>query len=318
METISNNPQASEAKAIVETVERLVQPTPIQIEQDEEGRPRVVKVLAIPRGLTLQSLKPFEDERRERPERREGTATHTTLESFCMAVERFSDAQSALFAHDDPKSPRLLAIFDYHEGNERADDGSVTDLGKPRFGKHRAVYPFPLSPEWLAWSGLAQQDLSQRALAEFLEDHIPEVLDPARVGDSTRELAEQIGVNLATPSQLLTLSRGLALRVDTKVAQAVNLSTGEAQFTYDEQHRDKESGQPLRVPNGFAISIPVFRGGHFYVLLVRLRYRVQAGNVSFKAQVHRAENAFRDAFEEACTIAQERTGIPLFHGSPEA
>lgn len=58
--------------------------------------------------------------------------------------------------------------------------------------------------------------------------------------------------------------------------------------------------------------------GHAYALLVRLRYRVQAGTVTFAAALHRADQAFRDAFEEACTIAQERTGIPLFHGSPEA
>src|SRR5690606_2664273 len=89
----------SNATAIIAAVERLVQPTEIQLEDDEPGRPRVI---ALPQCLELKSLTPFEDERRERPERRSGTAHHTTLASFCAAVARFSDPHSAIFADDNP------------------------------------------------------------------------------------------------------------------------------------------------------------------------------------------------------------------------
>ena len=304
--------EENSAKSIIEAVKKLVQPHPIQLEDDEEGRPRVV---ALPRDLTLHSLKPFEDERRLAPERREGTSTHTTLESFCLAVERFSDDDSALFAHDDPRSPKLLAVFVYHEGNRRDESGTVTEDGEPRFGRHRAVYPFPISPEWQAWT-TQPEAMSQRAFAEFLEEHVVEVMDPERIGESTREVAEQLGITPASPSQLLTLSRGLALRVDAKVVQASNLSSGEAQVTYEEVHKDRDGGQ-LKIPSGFVISIPVFRSGTPYAIVARLRYRVQGAQVTWRILLHRAEHAFRDAFGEACDMAQERTGVPLFYGTPE-
>lgn len=305
--------EENSAKSIIDAVERLVQPHEIQLEEDEQGRPRVV---ALPRGLTLHSLKPFEDERRLAPERREGTSTHTTLESFCLAVERFSDGDSALFAHDDPKSPKLLAVFDYHESNRRDERGAVTEDGEPRFGRHRAVYPFPISPEWQAWT-TTPEAMGQRHFAEFLEEHVVEVMDPERIGESTREVLEQLGITPASPSQLLTLSRGLALRVDAKVVQASNLSTGESQITYEEVHKDRDGGGPLKTPNGFVISIPVFRSGAPYAIVARLRYRVQGAQITWRILLHRAEHAFRDAFGEACDVAQERTGVPLFYGTPE-
>lgn len=305
--------EENNAKSIIDAVERLVQPHEIQLEEDEQGRPRVV---ALPRGLVLHSLKPFEDERRDAPERREGTSTHTTLDSFCLAVERFSDDGSALFAVDDPRSPRLLAVFDYHEGNIRDATGAVTEEGFPRFGRHRAVYPFPISPEWEAWTSTPEA-MSQRHFAEFLEEHVVEVMDPERIGESTREVLEQLGIAPASPSQLLTLSRGLALRVDAKVVQASNLSTGEAQVTYEEVHKDRDGGQ-LKVPSGFVISVPVFRSGTPYAIVARLRYRVQGTQVTWRILLHRADHAFRDAFGEACDIAEDRTGVPLFYGTPES
>lgn len=303
----------SNAQAIIDAVERLVQPTEIQLEDDEQGRPRVI---ALPKGLELKSLKPFEDERRERPERRSGTAHHTTLASFCAAVTRFSDPHSAIFADDNPKAPRLTAVFDYHEANTRDENGKLLVEGDARFGQHRAVYAFPLSQEWLAWTRLPES-LSQRDFAEFLEEHVANVMDPERVGEGTRELAEQLGITIASPSQLLTLSRGLAVRVESKVVQANNLSTGEMEIQYEETHKDRAGGGPLKVPSGFVLSIPVFRGGAPYAIVARLRYRVQGAAITWRIMLHRADDALRDAFGEACEEA-EKTGVPLFYGSPES
>lgn len=316
-ESVINQERPSDAQAIIQMVERLSQPTQIQLEEDEQGRPRVV---ALPRGLVIHSLKPFEDERRSAPERREGTATHTTLESFCAGVERFADEDSALFADDNPRAPRLLAVFDYHEGNRRNDDGIVVSFGAPRFGRHRAAYSFPVSPEWQAWTRIGERELSQRELCEFLEEHVVDVIDPARLEeesvDKTKALVGQLGITLASPSQVITLARGLEIKVDTKIIQTVNLSSGESEFTFEETHRDK-SGAAVRVHRGFAVHIPVFRGGDAYVLVVRLTYRKRNEGIAFKLTLQRADQAFRDAFEEAATVAQDRTGVPLFYGSPE-
>jgi hypothetical protein len=301
------------AQAIIEAVERLVQPSEIQLEADEQGRPRVV---ALPQGLKLHSLKPFEDERRTCPERKEGTANHSTLVSFVRHALRFSDEHSALFAQDDPRSPRLLAVFDYHESNERDEGAGLVLHGEARFGKHRSIYHFPLSPEWLAWTRLPEQ-LTQRAFAEFLEDHIIDVLDPGSVGEATRVAAEQLQINLATPGQLLTLSKGLSVRVDRKVVNHVVLSSGESQLVYEEKHQQSDGGAPLKVPDGFVISLPVFRGGAPYVLIARLRYSVQGGAITWGVRLHRVDRVFQHAFDEAAEAARAGTELPLFYGTPE-
>ena len=65
---------------------------------------------------------------------------------------------------------------------------------------------------------------------------------------------------VATPAQLIQLSRGLQVNVSSVVKNIVNLASGEASIAFDEQHTDGD-GQPLKVPGIFMLSIaPFFMG----------------------------------------------------------
>lgn len=273
------------------------------------------KVFAVPKvdndgveSIELESMKPFLDEYLEAPERRAGTAEVTTLASFVDHTKRFADPDSALFADDDVKAPSLTSVLDYHRAGASSD---------PRFGMHRAIYRFPISDEWKAWTA-PREPMKQAAFGEFLEDRCIDVLDPAAVGAGTTKLATTLGLTLADPVRLLELARGLAVNVETKVAGVMNLSSGEAQISFEEKHVG-QGGTALKVPTGFVIAIPVFRSGAAYQLPVRLRYRVlpNGGGIVWLFQIARIEQAFRDALAEACTKASEETGLPLFYGKPE-
>lgn len=111
-------------------------------------------------------------------------------------------------------------------------------------------------------------------------------------------------------------ARGLAVTVDSKVTNAVNLATGEGQLSYAEEHRDA-GGQSLKVPGALLIAVPVFRSGFAYQIPVRLRYRVKDGNVTWTLAMYRPERYFDDAFMGACERVREETALPLFVGSPE-
>lgn len=296
-----------DAEAIIEAVEKYRTACMQSVSRMVGDRAVQAPILLVPDGMKPHSVQKYLDEVMPHPERRKGTAKHTTLSSFCEHVKRFADEHSAVFAHDDPKHPRLVAVLDYHEAGSD---------GVPRWGEHRAIYDFPVSDEWKAWTGVG--DLDQRAFAEFLEDRIADVLEPSGAGDAVKAFAEQLGCSLASPSALMALSRGLSVRVDQKVAQHLNLSTGEAQIAFEETHREKDGGGPLKVPGGFAIAIPVFRGGAAYKLPVRLRYRVRSGQITWRIALHRADRAFVDAFEEACNEAHGATGLTVFRGTPEA
>lgn len=293
------------AAAVIAMVRDHVRPTTIQLESDEEGGERIV---AVPTGLRLESLKRFEDERRTHPERRAGTAELTTIQSFADHVKRFADDHSAIFAVDDRNAPELIAVLDYHE--KTAD-------GQPRFGHHRSRYRFPLSDEWKAWNAINGKTIDQAALAAHLEDHLDDVIDPAAVGETVETFAKRHGIALAGAARLQELARGLQVRVDRRVANIQNPSTGEARVYFEETHTDDVGGE-LKVPGGFALGIPVFRGGDLYQVPARLRYRVSKGAILWSIALHRTDRVFDHAFDGACSLVEEDTGLPVFHGRPEA
>jgi uncharacterized protein YfdQ (DUF2303 family) len=297
--------ERTEAGAVAEVVRRFVNPHLIEVAKADKDS---AEVLVLPEGFKPVSVKAMLDEYADRPERRSGTARFSDLASFIAHANRFRDAHSALFAHHDPKNPSLSSVLDYHE---------TTAAGLPRFGEHRGYYPFPLSDEWIAWTSAQGKTMDQAAFAEWTENRIPDVADPATAGVVAKQLAEQIGASFASPSRLLELSRGLSIRVGQRIQNVRNLSTGETQFAFVETH-EAEAGGPLKVPSAFLIAIPVFRSGAVYQIAVRLRYRAREGSVVWFFELYRADRAFDDAFREACEQARAATELPLFYGSPEA
>lgn len=261
-------------------------------------------VVALPRGMELKDLLPFLDARLPAPRRIRGVATHTTLESFIAHAKMFGDAPAAIFANDNRDAPKLVSVFDYHAP------------GKPRFGEHRGVYAFPLSDEWLAWQR-ASKSMSQVEFAQLIEDRLLDVASPDAAPPATSQLCISLGLTLATPTQLMALSRGLTVRAEHKATQAVTLSSGELQVAFEEKHTTVD-GKPLTIPGAFLLALPVFRGGERYFVPARLRYRLNAGQVTWQVILHRADAVFDDAFTGACTKAAAETTLPVFRGTPEA
>lgn len=298
-----------EAEAVAEIVRRATEPRIIEIGNELPDNHEIVRgVLVHPAGLEVKSLKKLLDEYRLAPERRKGTAHVSALGSFIALVNRFKDGDSVIFADaSQAAAPKLVAVLDYHRHGAE---------GAPRFGQHRIVYDFPVSDEWTAWRKNAGQGMQQGAFAEFIEEHLIDTIEPSGAKDGARKLADLLGCVFAAPQKLLELSRGLSVHVGHRVANAVNLATGEAQILFSEEHHDDKK-QPLKIPGAFLLAIPVFRLGAIYEIPVRLRYRVQGGNVTWSYQLYRDAAVFEDAFTEACTSATQSTSLPLFIGTAE-
>lgn len=308
-----SNENKFDAAAIIEAMEQYHDVKPVELKASS-GEP-VGSVLAVPSGLQLKSLKPFLDEYLPRPERRRGLAKLLALDSLIAHANRFKTRHSAAFVNDgDP--PYLSVVYDYHQGNERDDEGAIL-LGEPDWCVHRAHYAFPLSDEWKAWRG-ATEAMTQAEFAAFIEDRIADVVDPSNATTRVTDYAQTLGLTLASPSQLMAISRSLAIRIESKAAQAVNLSTGETQIVYEEEHKDAGYG-PLKVPGAVAIAIPVFRNGAPYSIGVRLRYRLDPNQrkILWWVSLHNTERILAHAVNEACTKFCDDTAIPLYYGAPE-
>lgn len=257
--------------------------------------------------VRLESVAKFADEYRVEPRLRVGTAKMYDLASLIAHVNRFKDCDSVIFADTDRNNPSITAVLDYHR---------VGATSKPRFGKHLSKYTFPVSDEWLAWTGVHGDEMGQQDFAEFIESHLVDVIDPSSAGESAKQYAEKCGVTFGTPSRLLELSRGLSISVGEKVVQAYNLQSGEKQIQFSETHSDS-AGAPLKVPGAFLIGIPVFRADARYQVCVRLRYRKREGSLTWAMDLWRHEEVFDAAIRQACQFVSDGTQLPLFVGTPE-
>lgn len=269
-------------------------------------------VLVLPSGLRMHSLAEELDKYRKHPERRKGTSTAETLDSFIELTKRFMDPGSAIFVRNDPKAPTMTAVLDYHPIG--ADQ-------PPRFGQHRLRYAFPISPEWQAWTEACGDWMDQGSFAALIEDRIDDILPPPDLNTDPaaadlKSILRVTGGKIADQLEMIALSKGIKINESAKAEHKVDLQSGAGTLVYQSEHMDG-SGNKLEVPPLFLIGIPVFARGTIYRLPVKLRYRLAGGTVKWRADLHRPDKVFEHAFEQACTQVQEKTALPLYHGHPE-
>lgn len=295
----------NDARSIIETVKDLHAPQIVTLDDGTE-------ILAVPKGVDVRSVKPLMDEYRTQPERRRGLATLSDLESFIAHATRFKAPNSAIFARRDEEAPSVTSVFDYHpEGPEIAD---------ARFLGHRGHYAFPTSEQWNAWRLRDGKTQTQRDFAAFIEERIMDIIAPGDgagdAGSLASDMLAMLGGEIAGPSKLLEISRGLRMTETAEVANAQNLASGEVEIVFRTTHTDDKK-QPLKVPNLFVIGIPVFDGDAAYRLPIRLTYRRDEGRILWTFKRYRPDVVFFDAFDRAVARVKQETGLPVFIGQPE-
>lgn len=287
-------------------------------------------LVSIPKGREVKDLTPYLQAIAERvkPFHRKGLAKLETLDSLVDWANRFKGDSSALFANPDMTAPSLTCIADYHaEGPGEIDP----EAGNPdaRHCHHRGLYKFPLSDEWKAWMAVSGEPLEKDEMGEFIEANAKDVMDPtpgiiegvekgalAQWENRLIRTARQIEGRFGQLHQLLAMSRQFQVYETSNLKVTTNRDSGEAEIQFPNEHKTAD-GAPLNVPNLIIIAIPVFRGGAPYRMPVRFRYRKAGASVKFILSVYNPEKAFEAAFEEAANAAHDRTGLPLFYGTPE-
>lgn len=243
---------------------------------------------------------------RTRPERKRGTATAGTLESFIALTNRHKTDHSVVFAQMDWRKPAFTAVIDYHE---KASGGAADNLA------HRIRYEFPLSEEWNAWAGMNGQKMGQEDFATFLEDRIADLSSPT--AEEKAWLERDFATKCATPAELIALSRGLSVHVNSAVKNTVALQSGEGQIVWEETHTDSV-GNAIKVPGMFLLSIAPFFLGETVRVPVRLRYRVSGGKLVWFYQIYRPDLAITQQVRDDLSTVARATELPTYEGTPEA
>lgn len=307
---------AVDGDTIVDLVRRERRPEILTIKHGDVEAP----ILATPNGAggyEYRSLKGDIDAFKPAPaapSRREGTATFKDLDSFLAHVARFKDGDSVIWADPSRESPRLTSVLDYHRAGHD---------GAPRFGKHRGMYAFERSPEWLAWSkvwnGTVDTSMSQADFAKFIEARLVDVADPSLPDGAAAKLAAAAQIKFASASDLYTLSRGLTVNVKRTAGESVDPATGESSLVFTSEHTGA-GGEKVSAPRAFLIEIPVFRGGDKYLIAIWLRRRMpERGDEGIRwwLEGYRVNETFDHAFAESCSKAAKDSGLPVYVGSPE-
>ncbi|TPJ99072.1 DUF2303 family protein [Mesorhizobium sp. B2-5-12] len=241
---------------------------------------------------------------RQHPARKTGQAVAQTFEAFCTLTLRHQTEHSAIFANMDWRKPTLTTIVDYHE---------LAD-GHANFGKHRIHYAFPLSEEWQKWVATDGEKMDQGAFAWFLEDRVAELSSPT--DEEKLQYERDFATTIATPAQLVELSRGLQVNVESKVKASTTLQSGEGQIAWEETHNGAD-GKPLKVPGIFMLNIAPFFMGEKVRIPVRLRYRPSGGKVIWFYQIYRPDQFITQHVRDVLGETRRQTNLPTFEGTPE-
>lgn len=253
---------------------------------------------------SFRSLRSLVLEYQDSLDRRKGTAHVDTLESFIKLILRHKDDQSALFGRCSWPEPKLTAVLNYNAAGEVV-----------RRGDHRVVYAFPLTDEFKAWVGMNAKPMEQEVFAAFLEEHAAELAAPLD-GERT-EYERLFGEKMATPSEVLALSRHLEVFVAARAKQGVRLQTGERVVEFAEEHQNAK-GEAVVIPGIFMVSVPAFIDGEVVRIPARLRYRISSGAIKWFYQLYRWEFFLREQVEHDLDAAAKATSLPAFEGAPEA
>lgn len=233
-----------------------------------------VPIALVPNGMKVQALKEvieIADARAEVPRRLRGTSTHTELESFIAHVNRFKDAQSAVFA--DTSRAQLTAVLNYHAGGDgESPDGDE----RARWADHRTVYACPLSEQWKLWTSNSGVEMSQEAFGQFIEDNMVDLASPTESDDGL----------FPKPASVLEMARKLAINLTGEFKREINPTTGESTLVNKTEHGPHST----KIPKAFLLGIPVFEAGALYRVEARLRFTLSSNGPRFAFAASRIQS----------------------------
>lgn len=199
--------------------------------------------------------------------------------SFSRFVKRFRNASTVIFADPhrresaDQPSPRFTAIFDYHH------EGGDQSVGS--WDLFRAVLPLRHTPAWTTWFNANGKQMAQADFAQFLEDNIPDIAEPAG-------------------AILVEIARTLEATVGVDWKSHIRADNGQHRFAYIETVDGKATTKDgsVTIPQDLTLLLQPFEGSKLYAVKARFRYRLVGGKVSLWFDLVRMQDVLKEAFND--------------------
>ena len=216
-----------------------------------------------------------------------GTLTLLTPESFALAIKDNSDVRTKVFA--DSENGLIACVFDFLEVGGQVFNSPNMVLPATGWGQLSAVIKFSESRKLKEWRNMLEWR-SQADFANFLEDHLEDVLDPAG-------------------QDLLAIATDLEASSQGSFKGKMNLDNGSVRFSYQD---DVET--TVEVPRLLTLGIPLFEHGSKYKLGARLRFVISGGSVKFKLLFTNLQDAKDQEFERIVQEIEDKAVVSIYRG----
>lgn len=251
--------------------------------------PGAVLHVAVPKGMTLQEIDT--EKLMDNPRRTVGKASFADAPSFLAYIKRHTKPSTVVWCRFDPQTFSLSfeAVLDDHT------------LMAAGWRGHRATFTPDMSAEWKAWKGKHSQQMPQVQFAEWIQEHDSDINSAAE--------------GFPTSLQMLQMATEFVAHEEHVLKSAIRLQSGGVRLTYVAD-ADKGTTDDMRLFEKFCLGIPVFHGGEAWRMEARLKYRNNAGKVSFFYELVRADIVHGSAAKELInTIGAGLGGLPLLMGA---
>lgn len=243
-------------QVLVDTAQAAVQPT--------ELHPGIFYVPN--RSTPIDLREQIEAGEADGPRRKTGGYHVSDVEHFLEYLTKHRRPETEAWA--DVEAGTVRAVINAHSGDAAGwEDHAITLL----------LHSTDDWKEWLSGDGRLRPQVE---FAEFIEDHLPNFVNPSAA----------VMLELAQTFQATT-------RVDFSSSQRVK--SGETQIQYVEsQNATAGRHGSLTIPDTFEVALQPFENGPAYKLEARFRYRIADGHLLLGYRLNRPKDARRLAFTE--------------------
>ncbi|WP_293000073.1 DUF2303 family protein [Nevskia sp.] len=250
------------------------------------SRPTLQDVQGVP-TLIIQDGQKFTQfpELLPRPKRTKAKLTAMDVGGFVDYVREYKLPRTRLFATTVGQALSITGKIDYHEAGE-GDEA-------PSHCEHNITCPLTYSDEWGRWTGASNRHMSQKEFGEFLEENLPDIIEP------------QSDALLAA-----ALNFSSSRKVEFRSSQ--RLSDGLTQFTYSESDNN---AQQAALPTEIVVAIPVFVNGTKYDLKARLKHSIRDANLKIWYEIVRPDKVVELALKAVLADIAMKTGITPIRAS---
>lgn len=224
------------------------------------------------------------EEYKDQPSRKTGTTVVRDSAAFLAYYGKHHDANTEVYS--DVEGLSVTAVLDANTADSA------------RWGGHRLTLGLRTTKAWREWTGSSGKLMTQDDFAEFLEAHLPDLVDP----DAATMLEIAQSIKASTKGQFESGSR---------------LQSGARRLVFTEETTAKAGSRgQLDIPEVFKIAVVPFEGAIRYSVNARLKYRINRNELTIGYLLEQPEERVAAAFEEVVGLIAEGVDTPILNGTP--